>query len=149
MNSLLFAEFVRFIVIFLEKYALYARGQYFRVQMIPMSQNRRMLRCLKTKLDKTEKVFVILQCNMTIISILDDEQTPRVVGWARSLANGLSNGSSNENRRQRTMSDRSYESITDLNPDDGISTGTTSTRQTTITTITSEYDAAISDTTGL
>lgn len=46
------------------------------------------------------------------------------------------------------MSDRSYESITDLNPDDGISTGTTSTRQTTVTTITSEYDAAISDTTG-
>ena len=79
---------------------------------------------------------------------LDDEQTPRVVGWARSLANGLSNGSSNENRRLRTMSDRSYESITDLNPDDGISTGTTSTRQTTVTTITSEYDAAISDTTG-
>jgi E3 ubiquitin-protein ligase RNF13 len=77
----------------------------------------------------------------------DDEQTPRVVGWARSLANGLSNGSSNENRRQRTMSDRSYESITDLNPDDGISTGTTSTRHTTVTTITSEYDAAISDTT--
>merc|ERR1712235_67534 len=77
----------------------------------------------------------------------DDEQTPRVFGWARSLANGLSNGSSNEDRRQRTMSDRSYESITDLNPDDGISTGTTSTRQTTVTTITSEYDAAISDTT--
>ena len=46
------------------------------------------------------------------------------------------------------MSDRSYESITDLNPDDGVSIGTTSTRQTTITTITSEYDAAISDTTG-
>ena len=115
--------------------------------MIQTSQNRKMLLCLKTRRDKIEKVCpnVIV---LIIISILDDEQTPRVVGWARSLANGLSNGSSNENRRQRTMSDRSYESITDLNPDDGISTGTTSTRQTTVTTITSEYDAAISDTTG-
>lgn len=73
----------------------------------------------------------------------DDDQTPRVVGWARSLANGLSNGSSNENTRQRTLSDRSYESITDLNHDDASST---TTRHTTVTTVTSEFDP-IPDTT--